>query len=274
MAGKPTTLPSDRAAAYLVKIYQQLDKDLQAEIKLAASTGFLDETVEDLKKRQARVAVLIAKAQAQARPALVTLSAKGYEAGADYVVKALKAQGLSIAKINMIIGPRDSQAVAILAENVVSKFDQTTILVGRRVDDILRSIALEQTAASIAAGEARLDLSDRLERALINAGATKVDGAVRLVPINGRNYQLDLYARMVARTTTREAATQGMANRLRANEIDLYTIADNSEACEICAEFIGNTYSLDGATPGYEVLDTLPPFHPSCRCVLTPAAIF
>lgn len=274
MAKKPTVLPSDKAAAYLVKIYQQLDKDLQAEIKLAASTGFLDDTVKDLKKRQARVAVLIAKAQAQARPALVTLTAKGYEAGADFVVKALRAQGLSAGQINMIIGPRDSQAVLILAENVVSKFDQTTVLVGRRVDDILRSIALQETAASIAAGEARLDLQARLERALINAGATKVDGAVRLVPINGRNYQLEKYARMVARTTSREAATQGMANRLRANEIDLYTVDDHEGACEICAQFNGNTYSLDGVTPGYKVLDTMPPFHPSCRCVLTPAAIF
>jgi SPP1 gp7 family putative phage head morphogenesis protein len=270
---KPVVLPSDRAAAYLVKIYAQLDKDLQAEIDAAASTGFLGDTVADLQKRQARVAVLIAKAQQQARPALVALAAKGYEAGADFILRKLRKQGLSNSQLNALIGPRDSDAVRILAENIVSKFEQTEILVGRRVDDALRSIALEQTTASLAAGEARLDLSDRLERALTRAGITRVDGGLRLVPINGRNYQLDKYARMVARTTTREAATQGMANRLRANGIDLYTVDDHQGACEICAEFNGNTYSLDGATPGYEVLDDLPPFHPSCRCVLTPAAI-
>lgn len=270
---KPTVLPSDRAAAYLVKIYAQLDKDLEAEIKLSASAGFKD-SVNDLKKRQARVAVLIARAQRQARPALIALAAKGYEAGADFIIRALRKKGMKNTQINALIGPRDSDAVRILAENVVSKFEQTEILVGRRVDDVLRSIALEETAASIAAGETRLDLSDRLERALTNAGVTQVKDGLRLVPINGRNYQLDKYARMVARTTTREAATQGMANRLRANGIDLYTVDDHQGACEICAEFNGNTYSLDGTTPGYDVLDSLPPFHPSCRCVLTPAAIF
>jgi SPP1 gp7 family putative phage head morphogenesis protein len=269
---KPVVLPSDRAAAYLVKIYAKLDKDLQKEIDISASAGFKD-TVAELKKRQARVAVLIAKAQQQARPALVALTAKGYEAGADFILRELRKRGVKNVQLNALIGPRDSDAVRILAENVVSKFEQTEILVGRRVDDVLRSIALEETATSIAAGEARIDLSDRLDRALTSAGITKVEGALRLVPINGRNYQLEKYARMVARTTTREAATQGMANRLRANGLDLFTIDDHQGACSICAEFNGNTYSLDGTTPGYEVLDQLPPFHPSCRCVLTPAAI-
>lgn len=269
---KPTVLPSDKAAAYLVKIYEQLDRDLQREIRDAADIGF-DTIVADLRGRQARVAVLIAKAQQQARPLLVALIATAYESGADYVLRNLR--GLVKAKdLNALIGPRDSDAVRLLAENAVSGFAQTETLIGRRVDDVLRSIALDQTAASIAAGETRLDLSDRLTRALTRAGVTETNGIIRLVPINGRNYQIGPYAKMVARTTTREAATQGMANRLRANGLDLYTIDDHEGACDICAEFQNQTYSLDGTTDGYPVLDDLPPFHPSCRCVLTPAAIF
>ena len=270
MAPKPVVLPSDKAVRYIVTIYEQLDKDLQAEITLAASAGFSD-TVNDLKRRQARVAALIAKARQQTLPMVVALQGKGYEAGIDFSLKELRKIKKASA-VNALLGPRDSDAVRILAENAVTKFEDINQLVGRRVDDALRSLALEQTASSIAAGESRLELTDRLQEALRRSGLINSNGEYSFVTINNRNYQLDKYTELVARTTTREAATQGMRNRLLDNQIDLVEIDDHEGPCDICEEYQGNIYSLTGATEGYEIAP-LPPYHPNCRCVMTPAPL-
>jgi hypothetical protein len=270
MAPKPVQLPSDKAVEYVVRIYQKLDKDLQAEIALAASAGFRN-TVNDLKARQARVAVLIAKARQRALPMVAALQAKGYEAGVDFEIRQLRKQ-MAAAQINALLGPRDNAAVLVLAENAVSKFENINQLVGRRVDDALRNLALEQTTQALAAGEGRRELSDRLEDALQRAGLINSNGSYSWITINNRNYELANYTRLVARTTTREAATQGMKNRLLENGIDLVEIDEHSGPCDICAQYQGNIYSLSGQTEGYEIAP-LPPYHVNCRCVLTPAPL-
>lgn len=262
--------PSDKAAAYLVRIYEQLDKDLQKEINDAASMGYKD-LVATLQARQARVAALIARAQQLSKPIVVAMIAKGYEAGLDFAVNELR-KVLKPTEVNALLGPRDSEAVRILAENATSAFANTEQLVGRRVNDLLRAIALDEAAATLAAGEGTFDFAQRLERGLARAGLTQTNGVVHFVSINGRNYQLGPYTKMVARTTTREAATQAMSNRLQDNNLDLVTIDDSEGPCDICEPFVGNTYSLSGQTEGYELV-TMPPYHPNCRCVLTPAAI-
>ena len=270
MAPPPVVLPSDKAVRYIVKIYEKLDRDLQAEIALAASAGFRD-TVGDLRRRQARVAALIAKARQQTLPMVVALQGKGYEAGIDFSLKELR-KIRSAREINALLGPRDNEAVRVLAENAVTKFEDINQLVGRRVDDALRTLALEQTTLAIAGGESRPDLSLRLEEALRRSGLINSNGQYSFVTINNRNYQLDKYTELVARTTTREAATQGMKNRLLENNIDLVEIDDHEGPCDICEEYQGNIYSLTGATEGYEVAP-MPPYHPNCRCVMTPAPL-
>lgn len=270
MAPPPVQLPSDKAVRYIVRIYEQLDRDLQQEIALAASAGFRD-TVNDLKARQARIATLIAKARQKALPMVAALQAKGYEAGVDFTLKELRKQ-MTAAQINALLGPRDNAAVLVLAENAVARFEDINQLVGRRVDDALRTLALEQSSLSLAAGESRPELSDRLEDALRRAGLINTDGQYSFVTINNRNYQLDKYTELVARTTTREAATQGMKNRLLENGIDLVQIDDHEGPCDICDEYQGNLYSLTGETEGYEVAP-MPPYHPNCRCVMTPAPL-
>jgi hypothetical protein len=270
MAPPPVKLPSDKAVEYVVRVYEQLDRDLQKEIALAASAGFKD-TVSDLKARQARVAVLIAKARQRALPMVAALQAKGYEAGVDFSIRNLRKQ-MANAQINALLGPRDNAAVQVLAENAVSKFENINQLVGRRVDDALRTLALEQATQSLAAGEGRRELSDRLEEALQRAGLINSNGSYSWVTINNRNYELGNYTRLVARTTTREAATQGMKNRLLENGIDLVEIDEHSGPCSICAEYQGNIYSLTGQTEGYEIAP-MPPYHVNCRCVLTPAPL-
>lgn len=265
--------PTEKAAAYLVAIYQQLEKDLEQEIKDAASIGFTD-VVRNLKERQARVQVLIIKAQQAAAPAIAALSSSAYQLGADFSIKQLR-KIFSPTQVNAILSAQDRAAAQLLAENAVNQFQKVDQLIGRRVDDVLRQIALQETTISVASGEASQTLAERLSVALQRAGLTETDGVLHFVQINGRNYRLGPYTKMVSRTTVREAATEGMKNRLLQNEIDLVLIDDGAEdACEICQPYQGQTYSLSGQSEEYPQAVDLPPFHPNCRCVLTPAPIF
>lgn len=265
--------PTEKAAAYLVAIYEQLEKNLEQEIKDAAALGFTD-VVRDLKVRQARVQVLIIKAEQAATPVIAALSSSGYQLGADFSLKQLR-KIFPASEVNAILSAQDRAAAQVLAENAVGQYQKVNQLIGRRVDDVLRQIALQETTVSVATGEATQTAAERLSLALQRAGLTQTNGITHFLSINGRNYRLGPYSKMVARTTVREAATEGMKNRLLQNELDLVLIDDGAEdACDICQPYQGQTYSLSGESQEYPQAIDLPPFHPNCRCVLTPAPIF
>lgn len=88
--------------------------------------------------------------------------------------------------------------------------------------------------------------------------------------INGRNYDPEYYSEMVARTRGREIQTEASLNTIREFGVDLVRVSSHNTESEICKEYEGNTYSLSGRAEGYEQLTEFPPFHPSCRHVITP----
>lgn len=141
--------------------------------------------------------------------------------------------------------------------------------VGRRVDDVWRSAALSELASGTVSLETRRQITGNLVRRLVAEGVT--DGVTGFVDRRGARWALDRYAGMVARTTTREAATRATLNRLGEHGLDLVTVSSHANPCPICADFDGQTYSISGDDDRYEVLGEAPPFHPNCLHVLTPA---
>jgi hypothetical protein len=77
---------------------------------------------------------------------------------------------------------------------------------------------------------------------------------------------------MVARTTTREAMTQGTINRLQEHGVTLAQVsAHNAE--DFCRYYENAIVSLDGPHPVYPPISAInggPPFHPRCIHALTP----
>jgi len=142
--------------------------------------------------------------------------------------------------------------------------------IGRRQDDPYRSAALRGLAESTIGLDTRRQASRALADRLVREGVT--DALTGFVDRAGKRWPLQHYARMVARTTTREAMTRGTVNRLREGAIDLVTITSHPHTPDICSPYDGRTFSMDGEHPGYPELDRLPPFHPNCVHVLTPAA--
>jgi len=97
-------------------------------------------------------------------------------------------------------------------------------------------------------------------------------GQTAFVDRLGRKWRLDTYAEMVARTTTREAASVATLNTCQEYGQDLVRITVHYPTCEICAPLQGKVYSISGNDDRYPKLtdERRPPIHPHCRHVLAP----
>lgn len=142
---------------------------------------------------------------------------------------------------------------------------------GRRFDDQYRRLSLETVAGGVIGLDTRRQVSENLARTLVTEGVTTATAG--FVDRRGRRWSLETYASMVARTTTREAATGATVGRLGEHGLDLATITAHPHLADECSPYDGRTFSLTGATSGYPVLRVRPPFHPNCRHVLGPANV-
>jgi hypothetical protein len=249
----------------LIRIYQQAANRLRVQVRQALAAGNIGTAAyqaAQLRKVQQTLAAL----GHRTRPLAAAVVTAPYTAGAHAVDAAFGQAGVAFGFTGT-----DRRAVAVLADNVALRLGDARDLVGRRVDDAFRRVALEQVAQGVAAGATRREVSAAIERRLIDDGVT--DALTGFVTSRGARLQLDDYARMVARTTTREAVSVATKNRLLDRGEKLITISDHGTTCEICEPYEGQTYALPGTVvEGYDTIDQLPPFHPNCLHVATPAA--
>lgn len=251
-------LPVDAKTQRVVKLYESADKRIQALIAAALDRG-AQGTAAFYTRQLAEVRRALIEVQQAAVPEAAVLVGAGYVEGVKYVDDAL---GLDAAKFAGI----HRQAVDVLADNMVHKLHGAATTVGRQAEDLFRKAGLRAAAEQITTGQTRKAVSEAMRRNLIR------DGATCFTDRAGRRWTLGAYSKMVARTTTREAVTHGTANRLLESGHDLVTISKHSHDHDVCSDYEGRTFSLTGETPGYDTLDTYPPFHPNCVHVLTPAA--
>lgn len=191
--------------------------------------------------------------------------ARAVEAIAQNMTRALDAAAANVAQNVATVFARADALEGAIPVNGVGGLG----FIGRRQDDLWRTHALEAVGQGLVAQDTRRQVSAHLRDRLIREGAT--DALTGFVTRTGARIPLDHYVSMVARTTTREAVSRGTVNRLDEGGRDLVTISSHPHKADECTPYDGRTFSLRGATPGYDVLDVLPPFHPNCLHVLTPA---
>lgn len=252
---------ADRYFAGLAALYGDAQTRLERLVQEALERG-AEGTAAYRRRQLDAVRRVLSELQDRAVPLAVEGISVAYSTGAVAADAAIGGAAVRFGEVHQL-------AVEVLADAAVDKLNDAAVEVGRRVDDAFRRAALREAAVGLAAGQARREVSDALRARIVREGLT--DALTGFVDAGGRRWPLDAYARMVARTTTREAVTQGTVNRLLEAGADAVTISSHGSTCEVCAEYDGNTYSLAGQTEGLDVLDELPPFHPNCRHVLTPA---
>jgi hypothetical protein len=244
-------LASDRSVKALAKLYQQAEANLRITIKAAIDSNALGTAA--YRERQLTLV----------RAYLSALQDRGVPMATSGIVQAYRDRALKVdADIGVSggFGGIHNDAAKVLADNLAGSLNDAAELVGRQVEDVFRSVGLKQTALGVLEGNTRLQVTKGIVDDLLHEGVTGfVDNA-------GRRWTLGNYAEMAARTTTREAASAGTANRMAELDLKLITISDHGTLTELCKEYEGKTFALPGeSVEGYETIDQLPPFHPNCE---------
>lgn len=132
--------------------------------------------------------------------------------------------------------------------------------VGRKIDDVYRQESIDSIMKRLFTGESLRETAKDLAKNIELA-----TGIASFTDKAGRNWKLDNYAMMVARTTTREATTQGTLARAKAEGLHLVRISEHHPTCPLCAPLQGKVFSLDKADARYPLWeDDFCPVHPNC----------
>ena len=167
-----------------------------------------------------------------------------------------------------------NDAIYTIAREMQHQLDDALITVGRQVtryveraqDEALRQAGLRQTGVKMASGGTVDDMRKHLVKDLQDNGFMTVQyGAGK----NVRQVPVDVYAAMVARSTTREAGNAARLNQLTANGYDLVKITEHYPTCEVCAIHQGRVYSISGNDRRFPPLSRAfgqyKNIHPNCR---------
>ncbi len=204
---------------------------------------------------------------------------RAYEAGLEFVdgcIADYRRAGLNLRDVgDRVTGQTEPamfaqvhrEAVRAVTDAMLEVMSKAAAQIGRRVDDVFRREGLLAVARGIVEGQTRPEVSRALEQRLLELGRPD------FIDKRGRHWPLDRYAEMVARTTTREAMTQGTIQRLREHGIGLAQVSAHN-AQDFCIFYENAIVSIGDEPhlvyPPISAIDGGPPFHPRCVHVLTP----
>lgn len=211
-----------------------------------------------------------------------------YEMGAGLAVRDLRAQ--------MLAPVTGDAAIHLRAvESLLGRYllDTTEIVVQLKLASVRATRVLlaqagfgEQIAAGILGGLPRRETSRLLAAAMRRAvfgalppGAEWTPASLTHVEIGGRNYRLDTWAEMHARTETARASTAGTRGMCATNGVLHVQITTHAHPPCICTPFEGRIYRIyeDRGDPRFPWIGTVPgggcPMHPNCVHREAPAVV-
>lgn len=258
---------SEEQIAALLEIYTKRGQKIMRLLQKESLTDFQRARSKDLLRQ---IAGEIKALNATADKFGYDAALRSYKAG--FTLSRRVARELGIEK-DVNFGNRiNTRSVEVLAGQIAADLRAANQTILRNSERFIRATqqrVIEDTAISrivaggMVEGETRRATSDAIYRALRQK---LKDG--QLIEINGRGYDPGAYAELVARTRTREAASQGTVNASAQFGMDLVQIDVHGDACPICRTRMGRVYSISGSHPEFPVLDAKPPYHPRCVCVL------
>lgn len=189
---------------------------------------------------------------------------KAYTEGTAQTYEAYRAAQLSVPAVAV-----NQTVVNTLVQNALGMLTDATQFVGRRINDEVRKAGIEAIASKVSTGSTALQAKKNLIQSFTEKGITAIRDKT------GREIKLDVYAELVARTTTREATNKGMISVVEGIGRDLVKMSHHATACPICAPLEGRIYSVSGKDKRYPSLMVAFPngyatVHPNCRHVLMP----
>jgi hypothetical protein len=247
---------SGAEAERLARFYAEAEREILSALNRALLRGNKTEYLAQMKKNvEAILADLRAGNRTWCEEAIPRIYLKGMEFGDGQL------QGRGV-KLVAGFGAIHQQAAQVLAENTFLRLENVAQVIGRRSEDVYRTLALENIRGSVVGFETWKQVARNLREDLARRGVTGFRDA------KNREWNMRSYSEMVARTSTMEAHLQGTANRLLEHGHDLVKVSSHSGACEMCQPWQGKVLSLTGKTQGYPTLEETRAeglFHPNCR---------
>lgn len=185
--------------------------------------------------------------------------------GVNEYLRNIGAETISVSQFAQL----HKRAIATLVVNTQDSLITANNYVGRQMKDAIRQATLEAIQQKLITGQTVKDAKNDIVNRLITTNADGVKMS------NGRVMNLQSYAEMVARTTTREATNRGILNQMTESGRDLVKMSSHKSSCKICAPLEGRVYSISGKSSKYPPLKKAyrGPYaniHPNCRHVLVP----
>lgn len=248
----------------LIAFYEGTEREIIEVINkvlLAYSKGDYSKNLKYLLDMQKKIKLILLSLRSYSRDWCKETISDTYTEGmkdADEMIKKVTGE----IKMKTGFGKVHREAAKVLAENTYNRFNDVVDFIGRRTDDLYRTLAIESVRGSVIGYETWQEVADKFKKQLAEQGITGFQDKA------GRNWNMSSYAKTVARTTTMEAHLQGTSNRLLEQGHDLIKISRHAGACHLCIPWEGKILSLTGKTPGYPTLEEAKEaglFHPNCR---------
>lgn len=273
----PATLPFERRLSEFDRTVAAAQRELILQVKLALKEDMRSRSVRLL--QVARVTAILDQLGAYVDPAIRRLVAEAYHQSAEQADKQITKLPRPPAELPGAFAGVSVEAVAILQDAAQATMRDARARIGRQVQDVYAKAARMAVTRAVlgvdgsprtAARLMALDLrKDRQVAAMID-GPGFIDAA-------GRKWTLDRYTTMAVRTITREAVVQGAVDRMASHGITLARVISTEGACDICKPYVGKLIDLAGAGQAFDgepvITGPLPPYHPHCRCTVSPVAV-
>ncbi len=163
------------------------------------------------------------------------------------------------------------EAIELIANNLVNNLNSSTDLVGRRIEDSIREIGLNDASMKLANGNTIKQMQKELANNLIDTGLGGIKDKL------GRTISMTAYAELLARSIVAETQNTCVKNTMKEHDKDLVKMTQHYTACPVCVPYEGRVYSLSGSDTRFPSINNVPGFasgynniHPRCRHRITP----
>lgn len=232
-----------RLAKQLVDLYAQAEADLIATVARRVARGidqpgWAERKLAETSALRAEAEARLAQLQTDLEPTIRDLVTRAHTAG-----QATADDDLATAGIDIGFGHTNTATVDTYVQQAVTNLQGTHLRIFRSTMDAYRDAVVEDVGQVVSGTATRRQVSQRVLDRFARQGITGfVDNA-------GRNWQLDTYAEMTARTAAGRAQVQGSLDRYQAAGRDLVIVSDAPEECPVCRPWEGKVLSISGRTP-------------------------
>ena len=259
------TVPSDGA----VQLFSKILGNSYAEIMRILADGDIADRDVQLAKA-AQIEDLTRELDIDMRSWVSVEVPAFYEIGLFETMKGLHERGSSVLFTTNFANFHREAVEAIAADTYASIAEGMTGIT-RTTNKVISMARRESILIEIAKGDVLG--KDRRTIAKNVAQVLEDDGITALVDRGGRQWDLQTYGEMLARTKLTQAHNTGTINRMTETGYDLVEVSSHSGSCPLCEPYQGQLLSISGRSKGYDTLDNavgMGLFHPNCRHTITP----